>query len=176
MPRSRGIISPPRQGDSRLNSLDKSYFPKSALIGAGILIVGTIVGVAHHQLTKPAVPSMEEGGVTVVKSRLLRFVDLGDGVSAYGGHVRVFDESTGAEMSSLRDREGFVRAVLNSLSFERRRSNVISAPPVYELVYWSNGKITLKDLATGVRIDVSLFSADNKAVFMRFFAPVESPS
>lgn len=154
-----------------MSSLDERPFPKAALIGAGLLIFTTVAGVGAIQLQKhfAHIPLSENAtGATQVQSRELRFVDQKDGVSIYGGHVLVFDARTGAELPQLRERDGFVRAVLNSLAFERTKSGV-EAAPVFTLVRWSDNRITITDKATGARISLGDFGPGNKSVFLRFF-------
>jgi len=154
-----------------LSSMDDRPFPKAALIGAGLLIVTTVVGVGTIQLQKhwshlPLSQPMMTSAVPV-QVRDLRFVDLQDGVAIYGGHVRVFDARTGAELPQLRERDGFVRAILNSLAFERTRRG-IEAAPIFELVRWSDNRLTMTDKVTGSQISLGDFGPGNKSVFLRF--------
>ncbi len=158
-----------------MSSLDDRPFPTGALIGAGLLILTTVAGVGAIQISKHFAPAAQAYGGSPVKVRALRFVDAGDGVSVFGGHVRVFDAATGAELPQLRDNDGFVRAVLNSLSFERTKRG-IAAPPTFQLVQWSDNRVTLGDPATGAKVSIGEFGAKNKAVFMRFLRPAGATS
>lgn len=155
-----------------MSSLDDRPFPTAALVGAGLLVLSTVAGVGALQLAKHFSPPAEEPSAvaadSVVKARVLRFVDAGDGASVYGGHVTVFDATTGTALPELRDNEGFIRAVLNSLAFERTKRG-ISADPVFKLASWSSNRMTLEDPATGARISLGAFGADNRSVFLRFF-------
>lgn len=153
-----------------MSSLDERPFPTAALLGAGLLMVITVVGVGAIQLNKhfhPAAYAAPIDSGTPIASRELRFIDQGDGVNAYGGHVRVFDAITGRELPQLRASDGFVRAVLNSLNFERVKRD-LRAPPVFQIVQWSDNHITVQDSITGKYVDVGEFGAGNKAVFLRF--------
>jgi len=168
----------PRHGSSPLSSLDDRPFPIAALIGAGLLVFTTVAGVATIQLQKHFAHIPLRAGVstaTPLQARTLRFIDQQDGVSIYGGHVRVFDAATGAELPQLRDRDGFVRAVLNSLTYERTKTGV-QAPPVFELARWPDNRITIADRATGAEINLGDFGPGNKSVFLRFFAPTAAKS
>lgn len=156
-----------------MSSLDDRPFPAGALIGAGFLVLTTVAGVGTIQLRKhfshiPLIAS-EIQVAQPVEIRALRFVDQQDGVAVYGGHVRVFDAATNAELPQLRERDGFIRAVLNSLSYERTK-NSVQAPPVFVLTRWSDNKITIADKATGARINLGDFGPGNKAVFLRFLS------
>ncbi len=156
--------------------MDDRPFPTAALIGAGLLVVTTVVGVGTIQLNKHfnhiSNASPIDTGTPVV-TRELRFVDQNDGVNAYAGNVRVFDATTGAELPPLRENDGFVRAVLNALNFERTKGD-LSAPPVFELIRWSDNHITVRDRATGKFIDVGEFGSGNKAAFLRFLPDRQS--
>lgn len=146
-----------------------------AVVASGLLMVTSVIGVNLHQNRKLAAPAQVEE-VPVVQSRQLRFVDQGDGVSVYGGHVRVFDVATGKEYPELRADEGFVRTVLNSLAFERTKRGIVNQVPVFELTAWKDNKLTLTDPATGVHIGLGQFGIPNRAAFERFLAPVPQRS
>ena len=155
-----------------MSSLDDRPFPTAALVGAGLLILTTVGGVGAIQLQKhlahrPLRATNESAAPLQIRD--LRFVDQQDGVSIYGGHVRVFDAATGVELPQLRDRDGFIRAVLNSLTYERTK-NSVNAQPVFELARWPDNKITIADKSTGARINLGDFGPGNKSVFLRFFA------
>jgi putative photosynthetic complex assembly protein len=179
MPRTAGFTAW-KSGQYRevkpLSSLDDRPFPTGALIGAGFLILTTVAGVGTIQLRKhfshiPLIAS-DIQVTQPVQTRTLRFEDQKDGVAVYGGHVRVFDAATGAELPPLREREGFVRAVLNSLTYERTK-NSVEAQPVFELTRWSDGKITMADKATGAMINLGDFGHGNKSAFLRFLPAVK---
>lgn len=154
-----------------MSSLDDRPFPTGALIGAGILVLSTVAGVGAIQLNKHfsnlPLAASAVANAQPLQVRTLRFLDQQDGVSAYGGHVRVFDAASNAELPQLRERDGFVRAVLNSLAYERTKK-AVQAAPVFELTRWSDNRLTLSDKATGARINLGDFGPGNKAVFLRF--------
>lgn len=158
-----------------MSSLDERPIPITALVAGGLLIITTVLGVKLHIERDPPAMRHEAVSATLVTSRLLRFVDSGDGVSVYGGHVRVFDVETGAELPQLRENDGFIRAVLNSLAFERSRRGV-SGPPDFELASWSDNRATLTDRLTGAHVSLGEFGTKNKAVFFRFLQTTRAPS
>jgi len=61
---------------------------------------------------------------------------------------------------------GFVRGTLRALTRERRQEGQGREAP-FRLAAWSNGQLTLDDLATGRRIDLTAFGATNAEVFSR---------
>jgi putative photosynthetic complex assembly protein len=150
-----------------LSSLDERPFPKAAIVGASLLIFATVAGVAAGQLHKHFVLAAPAITAKALQSRDLRFVDAGDGVNAFGGHVRVYDVATGAELPPLVHSDGFIRAVLNSLAFERTKRGV-SAAPIFQLALWSGNKLTLGDKTTGAEVNLGAFGSGNRAVFLRF--------
>ena len=60
-----------------------------------------------------------------------------------------------------------MRAILNSLAFERTRRGV-EAAPIFELVRWSDNRLTMTDKVTGSQISLGDFGPGNKSVFLRF--------
>ena len=80
-------------------------FPLTALVAAGLTIFDTLVGVHVYQSKHPPQTIVEIDTATPLKSRELRFVDAGDGASVYGGHVSVFDATTGTRLPPLREKK-----------------------------------------------------------------------
>lgn len=156
-----------------MSTKQESPFTLIAVVASGLLMVSSVIAVNLHQNRKMEQPPQAVATGELLQSRQLRFVDQGDGISVYGGHVRVFDEASGAEFPQLREDEGFIRTVLNGLAFERSKRG-ITASPVFELASWSDGKLILTDLATGAHVGLGQFGAPNKAVFMRFLTPAAS--
>lgn len=150
-------------------------FPLVALVAAGLTIFDTLVGVHVYQINHPPQSIVEVDTAKPVMSRELRFVDAGDGASVYGGHVSVYDAGTGTRLPSLRENEGFIRAVLNSLAFERTKRSM-DAAPIFRLTYWSSKRMTIEDPSTGKRVILGQFGAKNEAVFMRFLNGPEARS
>lgn len=142
-------------------------FPRAALLAAGAVLAITVAGVGAARISNGFKPPVEIANGTAVETRALRFVDQGDGVISYAGHVRVFDARTGTELPALKEDDGFVRAVLSGLAFERRKAGV-TGEPVFNLVLWSSHRMTLEDPATAKHVVLGAFGADNKAVFLRF--------
>lgn len=159
-----------------MNSLDDRPLSPFALSAAGVVILVTVAGVGLHQWIargEPSVASSATAPATQIGVRSLRFLDAGDGLGAYGGHVRVFDARSGHELPELAENEGFIRTVLNGLVFERTKQR-IEAEPVFELSVWSDNKVVLKDPATGAEVILGQFGAKNRDAFLRFFRKEEA--
>ena len=97
----------------------------------------------------------------VVQSRELRFKDRSDGgVSVYeGGTDRIVDVLAPGT-------NGFVRGVMRAFARERRREDVGPQPP-FLLTRWSDGRLSIEDVATRERIELIAFGQTNFAAFAR---------
>lgn len=131
--------------------------PRGLLIALAATVLVTVIGVAAVRL----------GGVSVrapdapaVSTRLLRFEDGAD------GSVAVIDAVSGRTLDQLRGEQGFVRGALRALTRERRMREIGPQPP-FELAARADGRLTLTDPATGVRIDLESFGPTNAGVFAR---------
>ncbi len=148
----------------------RDAFPPAILLGAGLLLATTLGGVGfiqYQKLNGPPVAVDLARGATVVERKVLRFVDLGDGTGRFQGGVRVYDASTSQELKPLAANEGFIRAILNGLAFERLKM-ANTATPELELTAWSDNRLTLSDPVTGRTINLGDFGPDNKKTFIRF--------
>jgi len=94
-----------------------------------------------------------------VGQRKLRFVDAED------KSVRVLDAETGAEVYRVTGEAGFIRGILRGMARERRRLGKGSGEP-FELSL-DAGLLTLTDLATGQRVELTAFGHTNVGAFAR---------
>jgi putative photosynthetic complex assembly protein len=90
--------------------------------------------------------------------RLLHFQDRAN------GDIAVVDARSGAEVARLRGEQGFARGALRTLARERMRRDLGPDMP-FELSAYVDGKLVLRDPATGERIHLEAFGASNAAVF-----------
>lgn len=153
-----------------MSSLDDRPFPRAALAGAAGLVLMTVLGVGMHQHMKfsgrqTAVETAE--AAPIVAARSLKFVDLGGGATAFGGKVAVLDPSTDAHIADLVQTDGFIRAVLGGLNYERTKRH-LQAEAVFTLTARADGKLTLEDPVTGSSINLGAFGAANRSVFLKF--------
>lgn len=98
--------------------------------------------------------------------RRLRFIDMPD------RSVRVVDADSGREVGHVSGEAGFFRGILRGLARERRRLGHGADVP-FELSL-DHGLLSLRDLATGQRIELTAFGSTNAAVFARFLVTVET--
>ena len=62
---------------------------------------------------------------------------------------------------------GFLRSVLSGLVRERRRERIGAESIPFHLTRWSDGRLTLDDVATGRLIELEAFGQTNEAAFAR---------
>jgi putative photosynthetic complex assembly protein len=144
-------------------ALGRNEVPRGALVGAGALILVTLVSVAAVRLSGVDIRPPEAPPITV---RELRFEDRSD------GSVAVLD-ARGRRVHTVTGEAGFVRGVLRALARERMRRG-FGPEQAFELAAHSNGRLTLRDPLTGERVGLEAFGATNAAVFAQLLAaPVE---
>jgi putative photosynthetic complex assembly protein len=136
--------------------------PRSAIIGAGLLVVLAIVAAAVTRFTGN-VDSLRPAAI-VTAERALRFEDRDDGA------VLVFDMRTSRQVATLAPgTNGFMRGVLRGLVRERRSRDIGGDRP-FVLTRWSDGHLTVTDSATGRRIELRAFGPTNEQAFLPLLA------
>lgn len=90
--------------------------------------------------------------------RSLRFEDRPN------GDIAVLDATTQREVAHFQGEQGFLRGSLRALARERQRNGLGPQAP-FELTGHVDGRITLRDTATGQRIALESFGPTNSAVF-----------
>jgi putative photosynthetic complex assembly protein len=90
--------------------------------------------------------------------RSLRFEDRPN------GDIAVLDAASQREVARFQGEQGFLRGSLRALARERQRRGLGSEAP-FELTGHVDGRITLRDTATGQRIALESFGPTNSAVF-----------
>lgn len=80
------------------------------------------------------------------------------------GDIAVLDANNQMEIARYQGEQGFVRGTLRTLSRERMRRGIGSAP-AFELKGHTDGRLTLSDPATGIRIDLESFGPTNMSSF-----------
>lgn len=88
------------------------------------------------------------------------------------GEVVVLDASDNHEVTRFEGEQGFLRGTLRALARERKRRDIDSGPS-FQLLAHPQGRMTLKDNATGQQIDLASFGPSNLAVFQRIKSVTE---
>jgi putative photosynthetic complex assembly protein len=135
----------------------KPLFPRAVLVAAACIVGLTLLAVSTLRLTgfDPA-----QAPAAVVVERRLVFADASDGA------VQVKDAVSGEAVARMAGEQGFLRGVLRGLARERKRNELGSEQP-FELIGRADGRLTLRDPATGRLVDLESFGPTNAAVFAR---------
>ncbi|GLH81725.1 hypothetical protein SSBR45G_66340 [Bradyrhizobium sp. SSBR45G] len=138
------------------------FIPKGALRAAFALVAFALLAASVGRLT--GMGTVRTDHVAAVQSVALRFEDRADGgisvVAPDSGKVVGVVEVGG---------DGFLRTVLRSMAFDRRR-HAIGSGPAFTINRWSDGHLTLDDPATGRRIDLAPYGVDNMRRFTGLMA------
>jgi putative photosynthetic complex assembly protein len=141
-----------------MHSAATEVIPRRALIAAGGVMAATLLGLAALRLAgyraaQPDAPALAQ--------RELIFRDRAD------GGIDIVDASRGAVIDQAHGEQGFLRGTLRGLVRERKRLGLPTETPLH-LIARADGRLTLADPATGVRIDLESFGPTNVAVFARW--------
>lgn len=134
-----------------------NILPRGALIGAAILVFGSILLVVVARLTgySPERPPAS----AIVQVSELRFEDRADGA------IAVYSTPGDRLVDTLAPgTNGFVRGVLRGLARDRRADHVDESPP-FRLTRWADGRLSLDDPSTGRHIDLEVFGRTNAGAF-----------
>ncbi len=133
--------------------------PRPLLAMAVLLMLAAViatVAVTRHQ----AVPAALPGNDDIQQLRVLRFDDAPD------GSVSAIDVQSGQLVQRFEGEQGFLRGTLRAMARERRLHGLGAGQP-FELILLRDGRLTLHDPATGMRIALESFGATNTGVFAR---------
>ncbi len=141
--------------------------PRGAIVAMGAIALFAFVAAGAVRLSGVEV---REPDAAAVETRALRFEDLPD------GSIAVIDPRDGARIDTVSGEQGFLRGVLRGLARERKRSELGPEQP-FELIGRADGRLTLRDPATGRLVDLESFGPTNAAVFARLLtaAPQQRP-
>jgi putative photosynthetic complex assembly protein len=135
----------------------ENSLPRGALIGAGSLVLASLLLVSAARITGygPAKPPPS----AVVERYDLRFEDRADGA------VLIYSDASNRLVDTLQpSTNGFVRGVLRGLVRERRAEHVGPTPP-FRLTRWADGRLSLDDPSTGRHVDIEVFGPTNAGAF-----------
>lgn len=124
----------------------------------GAVLLATLVGVAVVRWSGEDIRAPDAG---VAVTRQLRFEDRPD------GSVAVIDGRSGLLVQKVEGEAGFLRGTMRGLARERRRAG-LGNEQAFELIGRADGRLTLHDPATGVKVDLESFGPVNAAVFAQF--------
>lgn len=137
-----------------------SPLPRGLLYAMAGLVVASLLGVTAVRLSGVQVRAPD---ANTVVSRSLQFKDGAD------GSVIVIDAKSGQEVLRDTGEGGFLRGSLRVMSRERRMRGLGPEAP-FELLGRADGRLTLVDTATQVRIEIESFGPTNAGAFARLLA------
>ena len=124
-------------------------FPKAVLWGAGVLLALSLVAVAFGRFTGIGTVMNPQAKPRVVHS--LHFDDRADGA------VVITDAETQQVVLELEPgTNGFARGVMRGMARGRKLEGLGNETP-FQLVSWSDGRLTLSDPATGQVVEMNAF-------------------
>lgn len=131
--------------------------PRRALVGAAALIGFAMVAAGIGRLT--GIGTIRDSQTNPVQSFSFRFEDNVD------GGIAVIAPESGATLGVVpAGTDGFVRTVLRSLAFDRKRHGV-GGGPGFIIARWPDGHATIDDPVTGRRVDLAAFGSVNMQAF-----------
>ena len=134
------------------------FTPGAAIL---LLISASVAVIATARYASPLPSATDPANVQqVAQQRLLRFDDLPDGA------VVAIDAASGQLVQRFEGEQGFLRGTLRAMARERKLQGVGRGDP-FELLLLADGRLTLRDPATGARIALESFGATNTGVFAR---------
>jgi len=150
-----------------MSAVHHEQMPRLPLYAAITLVLASVLLVGGQRIGligEPAGTETRQAAATL--SEDLRFFDEPDGavrVEVTGGADRLIPTASG----------GFVRGVLRSLVRERRAMG-LGAEQAFRVTQWSDGAVTIQDLATGRTLNLNAFGPTNREAFIALIAPAGS--
>ena len=134
-------------------------FPIAPLVGASMLVVIALVGVAAFRAS--GLETTHVADSPVVSRTALRFEDQAN------GSILVLSGREGTVVDIVAPgTNGFLRGTLRGLARERHRQGIGPEQP-FQLSGHADGRLTLADPATGRHVNLEAFGPTNAAVFVR---------
>jgi putative photosynthetic complex assembly protein len=82
--------------------------------------------------------------------------------------ITVRDGATGAIIELIApDKDGFIHGTLRGIGRDRKLRSIPADAP-YRIIRWDDGRLTLSDPATGLRVQLDPFGPANSGAFARF--------
>lgn len=138
---------------------DPHAIPQAPLFAAAGLALACVLGVGAVSSGLIDLPAPAERDAAAAQSRDVRFVDLDD------GGVRVVPAGPGRDVVIAPGEGAFIRGLARTLTRDRQMRGLGPETP-FRLTRWSDGRLTMTDLATGKTLAVDGFGADNRRAFV----------
>lgn len=141
-----------------------SPMTRAPLLALAAVALLSVAGTATVRWTAPTTavePTSVQRQANALQWRTLHFSDTVD----HG--IAIHDAATGALLDTLHGEQGFVRGVLRAMTRERRIRGVGSSTAAFELAVGADRRLTLRDPATGLTLDLLAFGPTNAGAFAR---------
>lgn len=140
--------------------------PRHALVGAALLVAGSIIVAALGRSAAPD-PAAASVGVPVISYHDLRFEDRPDGTI-------IATLADGRPLGTLSVQEaGFTRGVMRGFARSRQQARKDPDAP-YRLSRLADGRFIMEDPGTPMRIELDVFGTANAATLARLFRAGEA--
>jgi putative photosynthetic complex assembly protein len=133
--------------------------PRPLAAFAVVLMLAALIATIAIE-RQQAAPAALPGSAEIRQLRVLRFDDGLD------GSVSAIDVGNGQLVQRFEGEQGFLRGTLRAMARERRLHGLGAGQP-FELILLNDGRLTLHDPATGMRIALESFGSTNTGVFAR---------
>jgi putative photosynthetic complex assembly protein len=140
----------------------RERFPRWPLFSALALLAFAIAATLFGRLTD--IGTLRTPVTYPLAMRDVRFVLQDDET------LLVEDAATGALVEAIEpNKDGFIRGALRGIGRERKLRGLAATEP-YRIIRWDDGRLTLSDVATGLRVQLDPFGPTNSGAFARFLA------
>ncbi len=131
---------------------------RPAIIIATLAVITAGIAIESHR----GPPGGQPPAAEVLRSTDLVMQDHPD------GSITVTQAGTGAFVTTVPPAtNGFLRALLQGLVRERRLESIGSPSIPFRITRWSDGRLTIDDIATGRLIELEAFGHTNEDAFAR---------
>jgi putative photosynthetic complex assembly protein len=135
--------------------MPRAILPKHIALVLGLVMLATLILVAVVRYSGVDIRYADSPSQQV---RLLRFADMDN------GDIGVINAQDGSELARFSGEQGFMRGALRAMARERKRRDIGPMDP-FELHARTDGRLTLIDPATHMRLDLESFGPTNAGLF-----------
>jgi putative photosynthetic complex assembly protein len=145
--------------------MPRHILPKHIALVLGLVMLATLILVAMVRYSGVDIRYADSPSQQV---RLLRFADMDN------GDIGVFNAQDGSELARFSGEQGFMRGALRAMARERKRRDIGPMVP-FELHARTDGRLTLIDPATHMRLDLESFGPTNAGLFAQLLQDPPAP-
>ena len=145
--------------------MPRAILPKHIALVLGLVMLATLILVAVVRFSGVDIRYADSPSQQV---RLLRFADMDN------GDIGVFNAQDGSELARFSGEQGFMRGALRAMARERKRHDIGPMLP-FELHARTDGRLTLIDPATHMRLDLESFGPTNAGLFAQLLQDPPAP-